>query len=102
MKLSFCLITRDEEENLPRCLASLASLADEVVVSGFSVPRCVRYEGRSGEALAPYGHAAFRWFRCYLLRRGFLDGPQGWRIARIIAREAFLKHALLRRRAGAS
>ncbi len=246
MKISFCLITRNEEENLPRCLESFASLADEIVVldsgstdateaivraagarffrqewpgyveqknrvvslaahewvfavdadeelstqlrgdlaalkglsvpgsvSGFSVPRCVRYEGRwirhgdwypdrlvrlfrSGRArfaggrvherleitgevrrlpgdlhhysfrdaadhwarcerysrlwaedrfdegrsagpLAPYGHAAFRWFRCYLLRRGFLDGPEGWRIARLIAREAFLKHALLRR-----
>lgn len=246
MKVSFCLITRDEEENLPRCLASVASLADEIVVldsgstdrteaialaagarffrrewpgyveqknravalashewvfsidadeelsprlrdevaavkagpvagsvSGFSVPRCVRYEGRwirhgdwypdrlvrlfrrdrarfaggkvherleitgevrrlsgdlhhhsfrdaadhqarceryarlwaetrlaegkSGSTLAPHGHAAFRWLRCYVLRRGFLDGPQGWRIARLVAREAFLKHTLLGR-----
>ena len=30
--LSACLIVRDEEEHLPRCLASLEGLADEVVV----------------------------------------------------------------------
>jgi len=32
MKISFCLITLNEEENLPRCLNSLKDLADEIVV----------------------------------------------------------------------
>ena len=30
--VSACLIVKDEEENLPRCLASLEDLADEIVV----------------------------------------------------------------------
>lgn len=32
MKISFCLITLNEEANLPRCLRSCADLADEIVV----------------------------------------------------------------------
>ena len=32
MKISFCLITLNEEQNLPRCLKSCAGLADEIVV----------------------------------------------------------------------
>ncbi len=32
MKISFCLITFNEEQNLPRCLKSCAELADEIVV----------------------------------------------------------------------
>ena len=246
MKISFCVITRDEEENLARCLDSCADLADEIVVldsgstdgtldiakrfgarcsfqpwlgyvgqknkllslasnewvfsldadeelstalsqevralkldepppgdiSGFSMPRCVLYEGRwirhgdwypdrlirlfrrdrarfaggkvherleltgrvvplKGELhhhsfrdaadhlararqyallwaetqhecglkvgpISPYLHAAFRWLRGYLLRRGFLDGSQGWRIARLNALEVLWKYQRLR------
>jgi glycosyltransferase involved in cell wall biosynthesis len=227
MKISFCLITLNEEANLGRCLRSCAGLADELVVldsgstdateniarefgarwqhqdwlgyvgqknkalalathewifsldadeelspelrdeirawklseppdevSGFSLPRCVLYEGRwirhgdwypdrlvrlfrssrarfagdlyhhsfrdaadhwercqkyarlwaetqfeAGKTvgpMAPYSHAAFRWFRGYVLKRGFMDGAPGWRIAIFCAREAFLKYQLLR------
>lgn len=32
MKISFCLITLNEEANLPRCLQSLQDLADELVI----------------------------------------------------------------------
>jgi glycosyltransferase involved in cell wall biosynthesis len=245
MTISFCLITRDEEADLPRCLGSLAGLADEVVVVdsgsrdrteeiargfgarfvsrgwpgyvaqknhalslagsewifsidadeelspelrgelvelrrsgpaagvvGYSAPRCVLYEGRwirhgdwypdrltrlfrNGSArfeggkvherlvvdgavvplrgdlchysfrdsadhvararhyarlwaetqlergreagpLAPVSRAAFRWFRYYVLRLGFLDGPQGWKIARTVSKEAYWKYSLLR------
>ena len=32
MKISFCLITLNEEQNLLRCLTSFADLADEIVV----------------------------------------------------------------------
>ena len=46
--------------------------------------------------LAPWLHASFRWLRAYILRRGFLDGPQGWRIACLSAREVALKYRLLR------
>lgn len=244
MKISFCLITLNEEQNLPRCLRSGADLADEIVVldsgstdgteqiakefgarfehqdwlgyvgqknrvlslathdwvfsldadeelspelreevtrfkgsqpspevAGFSMPRCVLYEGRwirhgdwypdrlvrlfrrnrahfaggkvherlevdgniqelrgdlyhhsfkdaadhrarceryarlwaetqheagkTAGVLAPYTHAAFRWLRGYVLKRGFLDGPQGWRIAAFCAREVCWKYRLL-------
>ncbi|MBI4661669.1 MAG: glycosyltransferase family 2 protein [Verrucomicrobia bacterium] len=245
MKISFCLITLNEEENLPRCLKSCAETADEIVivdcgstdatreiaagfgarwlvhewpgyvaqknralalaqhewvfsidadeelspalrselaklkatapapeVGGFSVSRCVFYEGRwirhgdwypdrllrlarrnrgvefvggkvhermevggtvkhlSGDlhhysfkdaadhwrrcqkyaqlwaesqweagrtagSLSPYLHATLRWCRGYLLKRGFLDGRQGWLIARLISREVFLKYSHL-------
>jgi glycosyltransferase involved in cell wall biosynthesis len=252
MKLSFCLITLNEEQNLPRCLRSCANLADEIVVldsgstdgtehiarefgarferqewlgyvgqknkvlalashewvfsldadeelspqlrdevaaikrngsaagvSGYDMPRCVLYEGRwirhgdwypdrlvrlfrrdrarfaggkvherleldgataslagdlyhhsfrdaadhwarcekyarlwaetqfeaggSCGPLAPWTHAVFRWLRGYVLKRGFLDGAQGWRIANFCAREVALKYELLRamRRRGA-
>ncbi len=246
MKISLCVITLNEHVNLPRCLASCASLADEIVVldsgstdgteqiahqfgarweqqewlgyvgqknrvltlathpwvfsldadeefspelldevealkktdpceviSGFSMPRCVLYDGRwirhgdwypdrlvrlfrrerarfaggkvherlelegrvvplRGELYhhsfrdaadhwsrcqqyaklwaetrheagkttnrgAPYLHAAFRWLRGYVLRGGFLDGRQGWRIAGFSAREVLLKYQWLRR-----
>ncbi len=245
MKISFCLITLNEEENLRRCLKSCADLADEIVIvdsgstdatesiakefgarfmhqdwlgfvgqknralalaqhewvfsidadeelsaelreeiqrvkqspptedaCGFSMPRCVFYEGRwirhgdwypdrlvrlfrksrahfagakvherleisgkiepfSGELhhysfkdaadhwarcekyarlwaesrheegrrsgwLDPWLRGAFRWLRCYVLKRGFFDGPQGWRIAKFCAKEVFLKYRLLR------
>ena len=55
-----------------------------------------QYEaGRTFGPFAPWSRSAFRWLRGYWLRGGFLDGPQGWRIARMNAREVFLKHRLL-------
>lgn len=44
---------------------------------------------------AAWGHALFRWFRGYVLRRGFLDGGPGWRIARFNAWETYLKYRYL-------
>src|SRR3954447_17656105 len=32
MKVALCLIVKDEAENLPRCLASVAGVADEIIV----------------------------------------------------------------------
>ena len=32
MKISFCLITLNEEDNLTRCLNSFKDLADEIVI----------------------------------------------------------------------
>jgi glycosyltransferase involved in cell wall biosynthesis len=53
--------------------------------------------GRQAGGLAPLSRAAFRWLRGYVLKGGFLDGPQGARIARMNAREVKLKYELLRR-----
>jgi hypothetical protein len=47
------------------------------------------------QAWSPALHAAFRWFRGYVLRAGFLDGAAGWQIARFSAKEVFLKYRLL-------
>lgn len=41
-------------------------------------------------------HAGFRWLRNYILRGGFLDGAQGWHIAKMCAYEVFLKYEILR------
>jgi glycosyltransferase involved in cell wall biosynthesis len=51
--------------------------------------------GRRAGPWAPWSHAFFRWIRAYGLRRGFLDGRQGWWIARFAAGEVFLKYRLL-------
>jgi glycosyltransferase involved in cell wall biosynthesis len=32
MRLSAAMMVRDEEENLPRCLASIKGLVDEIIV----------------------------------------------------------------------
>ena len=68
--------------------------------------RCQRYArlwaedkfkaGKTAGPLSPWFHAELRWLRGYVLRRGFLDGAQGWRIAAFCAREVFLKYQLLR------
>ena len=56
-----------------------------------------KYEaGKTAGSLSPVLHGAFRWLRGYVLKRGFLDGAQGWRIANISAREVALKYRLLR------
>jgi glycosyltransferase involved in cell wall biosynthesis len=52
--------------------------------------------GRTVYPWTPHLRGGFRWFRGYLLKRGFLDGRQGWRIASICAREVFYKYLLLR------
>ncbi len=52
--------------------------------------------GRRANFISPYSHAAFRWFRGFILRRGFLDGRQGWQIANYCAREVHRKYQILR------
>jgi hypothetical protein len=39
---------------------------------------------------------AWRFFRCYFLRMGFLDGWQGYVVARMVAWETFLRYAKVR------
>jgi glycosyltransferase involved in cell wall biosynthesis len=55
-------------------------------------------QGRRAGPGSAWTHAAFRWLRGYVLRRGFLDGAQGWRIAALSASETALKYRLLRER----
>lgn len=52
--------------------------------------------GRKVGPLSPWTHAAFRWVRGFLLKRGFMDGAQGLRIANYSAREVYLKYRILR------
>jgi glycosyltransferase involved in cell wall biosynthesis len=67
--------------------------------------RCARYaelwarsahEGRrrAGPLSSPL-HAAARFFKGYVLKGGFLDGPAGWDVALGNAREVWLKYQLL-------
>lgn len=51
--------------------------------------------GKRSSFWSPPARAAFRWVRGYILRGGFLDGVQGWRIAAICARETYMKYSLL-------
>lgn len=53
-------------------------------------------QGRSASWVAPFLHSGFRFFRGYFLKLGFLDGPQGFRIAAISSYEVYLKYSLLR------
>jgi glycosyltransferase involved in cell wall biosynthesis len=53
-------------------------------------------EGQKAHRLDGPIHAAIRWVRGYLFRGGFLDGAQGWQIARLNSREVNLKYQLLR------
>jgi glycosyltransferase involved in cell wall biosynthesis len=69
--------------------------------------RCQRYAqlwaedkhaaGATSYWFSPHLHAGFRWLRNYILRGGFLDGPQGWHIAKMCAHEVFLKYGMLRK-----
>lgn len=53
-------------------------------------------KGKRVSPLSPHAHAAWRLFRGFVLKRGFLDGILGWRIALANAREVFWKYSLLR------
>ncbi|WP_371328815.1 glycosyltransferase family 2 protein [Pandoraea sp. PE-S2R-1] len=53
--------------------------------------------GKKVSALKPWINGGWAFVRTFVLRRGFLDGATGAAIARMNARSAFLKYALLRR-----
>jgi len=77
---------RDAADHWARCEKYATLWAEERFESGKRV-----------SPISPYSHAAFRWLRGYILRRGFLDGAQGRRIAKICAAEVFYKYQLLRK-----
>jgi glycosyltransferase involved in cell wall biosynthesis len=52
--------------------------------------------GKRPTACTPYLHAAWTFFRMYLLKVGFLDGRIGWVLARDYARTVYLKYAKCR------
>ncbi|MGB9601348.1 MAG: glycosyltransferase family 2 protein [Verrucomicrobiia bacterium] len=52
--------------------------------------------GIKSTSISPYSRAAFRWFRGFILRLGFLDGKQGAKIAKLCALETFLKYKYLK------
>jgi glycosyltransferase involved in cell wall biosynthesis len=49
-------------------------------------------KGRKIWWIARFLHAAAKWIKMFLLRRGFLDGRAGWTIARIGAWETYQKY----------
>ena len=53
--------------------------------------------GKTAGPLSPVAHGVFRWLRGYVLRAGFLDGPQGLQIANMSAHETVTKYRLLRK-----
>ena len=69
--------------------------------------RCLKYarlwsedkfaQGRRAYWFTPLLRSAFRWFRGFVLKRGFLDGKRGWTIACMSAHEVFLKYTFLRK-----
>lgn len=54
-------------------------------------------QGKRAGALAAPLRGGWAFVRTYLLRRGFLDGVAGWRLARYNARTTYLKYATLAR-----
>ncbi len=77
---------RDRADHWQRCLDYARLWAESAFEAG----------KRAGGWAGP-SHAAFRWVRGYLFRGGFLDGAQGWHIARMSAAEVKLKYELLRK-----
>jgi glycosyltransferase involved in cell wall biosynthesis len=59
--------------------------------------RTVREEHRGAGLLSAPVHAAARFFKGYVFKRGFLDGAVGWDVALGNAREVWMKYELLRK-----
>lgn len=53
--------------------------------------------GERGSLVKLYLAPAFHFFKNYIIFLGFLDGREGWQIARSIARHTFLKYRLLQK-----
>jgi hypothetical protein len=55
-----------------------------------------RAKGKKTNLVRMVGSAAARFFRCYFIKRGFLDGYYGFVISIMSCHAAFLKYAKLR------
>ena len=90
MKLSACLIVKDEAANLPRCLASLQGFVDEIVVvdtgstdDTVRIARDIAHQGNASAASVPLA-----------LRQMVLDGEaRSGDLALLIAFGAGLAYA---------
>lgn len=51
--------------------------------------------GRRANIFTPFIHSAWGFFRSYIVRGGFLDGRDGFRICSLYARSAFVKYRML-------
>ncbi len=54
-----------------------------------------RADGETAGALAPYTHSLWRFLRSYLIKGGFKGGGLGFKLAKLQAREVFLKYSKL-------
>ncbi|MBF0196391.1 MAG: glycosyltransferase family 2 protein [Planctomycetes bacterium] len=52
-------------------------------------------DNKQCNCLSQWTHSAFAFIRCYLLKKGFLDGILGFKIATAISQEVFLKYKKL-------
>ena len=121
IRLSVILITRNEAHNVAGCLASVA-FADEwiVVDSGSTDGTCdiaerfgatvVRTDdwpgfgaqkhraldkvraGQRGGLASALSHGLWAFVRCYLVRRGFLDGRLGFVLAVYVAEGTYYRY----------
>jgi hypothetical protein len=53
----------------------------------------IRRSGKKPGSWKKYVSPVARWFRDYILKKGFLDGKAGWQIARLTAYEVWLKYS---------
>jgi glycosyltransferase involved in cell wall biosynthesis len=53
----------------------------------------IRRSGKKPGSWRKIVSPAARWFRDYILKKGFLDGKAGWQIARLTAYEVWLKYS---------
>src|SRR6266566_1419905 len=113
-RLSACLITLNEERNLPRALRSLEGVADEIIVVDCGSQDRTQEIARAYKAKTiirewtdfaqqKYEAGKRRWraamwlatpwtcFSTFVLRGGVLDGSRGWLISRMAARGVWLK-----------
>jgi len=52
-------------------------------------------EGKRCSKWAPYVHAGWKFFRGFIIKRGWQGGKLGWQISKSTAREVFLKYSKL-------
>jgi glycosyltransferase involved in cell wall biosynthesis len=78
---------RDIEDHVRKAVAYGSLFASQYPADG---PRVGLFE--------LWARPAWRFFRSYLLRLGFLDGWPGYAVARLIAFEAFIRYAKVRER----
>jgi len=75
--------------------ASLDVLVNKLNRYSSDAARMMYAKGRRGSVLGAVGHGAWTFVRIYLLRRGFLDGREGFLLAAMAATGSFYRYAKL-------